>query len=102
MTVSLQVLYPTDHGTTFDYAYYTDKHMPIVDKHMGPHIESVMIVKGLAGGPDVPAGFHTIATITFKDQSALDSAMAAGGPVIGDIPNFFNGQPQMLIGEVQG
>lgn len=102
MPVSLQVLYPTDNNTTFDHEYYAAKHMPIVDEHMGPHTDSVLIVKGLAGGPDVPAGFHTIATMTFADQSALDAAMAAAGPALEDIPNFFSGQPLMLIGQVQG
>jgi len=102
MTLSLQVLYPTTDNTTFDHAYYAAKHMPIVEQHMGPHIATVLIVKGLAGGPDVPAGFHAIATMTFKDQAALDACLGAAGPALADIPNFFNGQPQMLIGEVQG
>lgn len=102
MTVSLQVLYPTENNTTFDHEYYAATHLPIVDKHMGPHVDDILIVKGLAGGPDVPAGFHTIATMTFKDQAALDSALAAAGPALEDIPNFFSGQPQMLIGQVQG
>lgn len=101
MTASLQVLYPTNDNTTFDHEYYAAKHMPIVDEHMGPHTDSVIIIKGLAGGPDIPAGFHTIATMTFKDQVALDSALAAAGPALADIPNFFSGQPQMLIGQVQ-
>lgn len=76
--------------------------MLIVDEHMGPHTESILIIKGLAGGPDVPADFHTIATMTFKDQNALDSTMGAAGPALADIPNFFSGQPQMLIGQVLG
>ena len=102
MTVSLQVLYSTENNNTFDHDYYAATHLPIVDKHMGPHIDSILIIKGLAGGPDVPAGFHTIATMTFNDQAALDSALAAAGPALEDIPNFFSGQPQMLIGQVQG
>ncbi len=102
MTISLQVLYPTDGSTTFDHDYYAATHMPLVDEHMGSHIDNVLIVKGLAGGPGVPAGFHTIATMTFADQTALDSALGAAGPVLADISNFFSGQPQMLIGEVQG
>ncbi|GAA6207911.1 hypothetical protein NBRC116601_12040 [Cognatishimia sp. WU-CL00825] len=101
MTVSLQVLYSTQDNTTFDRDYYTATHLPLVNKHMGEHIESVSIVKGLAGGPDVPAGFHTIATMTFKDQDALNAALGAAPPVLADIGNFYNGQPQMLIGEVQ-
>lgn len=102
MSVSLQVLYPTENGTTFDHDYYAATHMPIVAEHMGPHTESVMIVKGLTGGPDEPPGFHTIATMTFSDQAALDAALGAAGPALADIPNFFSGQPQMLIGQVQG
>ncbi len=100
MSVSLQVLYSTADGTTFDHDYYSSTHMPIVAKHMGPHFERSVIVKGLAGGPDTPAGFHTIATMVFRDQSALDAAMAAAGPALEDIPNFYSGEPQMLIGEV--
>lgn len=38
--------------------------------------------------------------MTFADQAALDSALAAAGPALADIPNFFSGHPQMLIGEV--
>lgn len=100
MTISLQVLYSTEDDTTFDHDYYATKHMALVDEYMGAHIDKTMIVKGLAGGPDVPAGFHAIATMTFTDQAAMDAALAAGAPVLGDIPNFYNGQPQMLIGEV--
>jgi uncharacterized protein (TIGR02118 family) len=97
---SLQVLYPTDNGTTFDHAYFAAKHMKIVGELLGSHIENTMITKGLAGGQDTPAGFHVVATITFADELALDAALAAIGPAVADIPNFFSGQPQMLIGEV--
>jgi len=30
----------------------------------------------------------------------MNAAMKNGAPVVGDIPNFTNVQPQMLIGEV--
>lgn len=101
MSLSLQVLYPTDDDTTFDHDYYADKHKLLVVQNMGPHIDDILIVKGLAGGADMPAGFHVIATMTFADQNAMDAAMAAAGPVLADIPNFYSGQPNMLIGEVQ-
>lgn len=102
MSLSLQVLYPTANDTTFDHEYYSSIHMELVGEHMGQHIASTLIVKGLAGGPDVPAGFHVIATMTFADQSALDATLAAAGPVLADIPKFFSGEPQMLIGSVIG
>ena len=100
MAVSLQVIYPVSDGSTFDHAYYADTHMPLVQEHMGPHIDRVLVTKGLAGGPDQPAGFHAVATIVFADQAAMGAAMKASGPVMADVANFTNIQPQVLIGEV--
>jgi len=100
MAVTLQVLYPVGDGTTFDHAYYASTHMGLVGDHMGAHITSAQASKGLAGGPDTPAPFHAIATITFADQDAMGAAMKAAGPVMADIPNFTNVQPQILIGEI--
>ena len=102
MSVSLQVLYPIGDGTTFDYDYYLNTHMPLVGKCIGEHIQSTLVTKGVAGGPDTAAGYHAIATIVFADQSAMDSAMPNIGPAVEDIPNFTNAQPEMLIGEVVG
>lgn len=102
MPVSLQVAYPVSDDSTFDLEYYLSTHMELVGKHMGPYVESTLVTKGLAGGPGVPAPFHVIATIVFKDQDALNSALGASADVLADIPNFTNIQPQMLIGEVIG
>jgi hypothetical protein len=43
-----------------------------------------------------------VATLTFADQAALDAGFASAGPVLADIPNYYNGPPTMLIGEVLG
>lgn len=102
MPLSLQVIYPITDETHFDYDYYLGTHMPMVGERMGAHIENVLVTKGLAGGPDTPPPFYAVASMTFADQAALDAAMGAAGPVIGDIPNFTNSQPQMLVGEVIG
>ncbi len=102
MSMTLQVLYPTDDGTTFDYDYYLKKHMKMVAETMGKHIDRTVIAKGVSGGPDTPAGFHTVATLIFADQGALDAALAASGDALADIPNFYSGTPKMLIGEVVG
>jgi uncharacterized protein (TIGR02118 family) len=102
MAVSLQVIYPISEDTNFNYDYYTTTHMEVVGAHMGPHIQSTLVTKGLAGGPDTPPGSYAVATILFDDQAAFDAAMAVSEPVLADIPNFTNSQPQMLIGEVIG
>jgi uncharacterized protein (TIGR02118 family) len=100
LTVSLQVLYPVGNNTDFDHAYYLATHLPLVSEHMGKHIDSTSASKGLAGGPDVPPDFHMVATMTFTSMENLQSALGVAGPVLADIPNFTNTEPQMLIGEV--
>lgn len=102
MAVSMQVIYPITEDTTFDFDYYFSTHMQVVDDNMGPHIQQVVATKGIAGGPNTPPGIYAIATILFPDQAAMDAAMANSRPVVGDIPNFYNAQPTMLIGEVIG
>ena len=97
MSVSLQVLYPTTGGTTFDHDYYTATHLPIVDDLMAPHTEQVIVVKGLGDA----APFHAVATMIFTDAAARDAALAAAGPALDDIPNFYSGEPQVLMGDVQ-
>ncbi len=101
MSVSLQVLYPIN-DTKFDYDYYLSTHMDIVGEHMGQHIERTLVTRGTAGGPDTPPAYHAIATIVFADQDAMDAALAVSGPVMADIPNFTDAQPQILVGDVVG
>ena len=100
MPVTLTVMYLTAGGTTFDHDYHATKHMPLVGQNFGKHMVSASASEGLAGGPDTPPGFHALAIMVFEDQSKLDAAMAASAPVLSDTPNYYNGDPQMLIGEV--
>lgn len=100
MTMTLQVVYPVTETTTFDYDYYFDTHMPLVEKHMGAHIQEAFATRGVSGPPGQPAPYYAIATMTFADQAALNAALGALGPVVADIPNFTNAEAQMLIGHV--
>lgn len=102
MPVALQVIYPITEGTTFDFDYYTKTHIPMVREIVGKFIQSNMITKGLASGPDTPPGFYLIATHVFKDMQTMQEGLALAGPVMADIANFTNVSPQMLIGEVIG
>lgn len=102
MAVTLQVMYPTTEGTKFDFEYYLGTHMKLVAEHIGPFLQSTLVTRGLAGGPDTPPGLYAVATMVFADQQKMDAAMAVSGPVLADIPNFTDTKPQMLVGEVVG
>ena len=100
MRVSLQVMYPITESTSFDHEYYVNTHLALVAEHMGKHIETTQVTKGVAGGPDTPPSFYAVATMVFANQAAMDAAMENSGPVLSDIPNFYNARPTVLIGVV--
>ena len=74
MPVSLQVLYPTSDGSSFDHVYYQSTHMTLVGNHMGEHIQSTIVTKG-TDTPDASTPYHVIATIVFADTKARDAAL---------------------------
>lgn len=99
MPVTLHVMYPITDDTTFDYDYYATTHTAIFDEHFGPHVTSRTASKGLAGGPDTPPGFYIVFTAVAESMEKLQAGLAAGGPVMADIPNYYNGAPVILIGD---
>lgn len=102
MSASVQVLYPNTDGTSFDYDYYVATHLKMVADTWGDLMQQAVVTRGMAGGPDTPPGFHAVATLVFKSGEALQEGMGKAQPLLDDIPNFTNCQPQMLIGEVIG
>lgn len=100
MSISLQVLYPVGDGTSFDHDYYTKTHLPLVDRHFGPHLERTLVTRISAAAGGGSAAYHVIATLVFLDRAAFDAAMAAAQPVLDDIPKFTDTTPEMQVGDV--
>jgi len=100
MSVSVQVIYPALEGTTFDYDYYADKHMKLVDETMGAHLQSMVVTKGVAGRGGAPRDFFAVATFVFADEAAMKAGMANAGALGADLANFTTTEPKFLIGEV--
>lgn len=80
MTLSVQVLYPTDEGSKFDHEYYSTNHMKVVADSFGRFIKNVVVTQSVSGSPDQPAGYHAFATTMFADRNAMDAAVAEIGP----------------------
>ncbi|MFZ0736530.1 MAG: EthD family reductase [Candidatus Acidiferrales bacterium] len=100
MTV-LRVCYK--HGVPFDEDYYVSKHLPLAAGVMGPYgVKGVEMVKvtTTADGSNPP--YQVIFTAYFESAAGLQNAMQNPrmGEVLGDIQNFYNGVPDVLIGEV--
>jgi len=56
--IKVSVMYPNKPGARFDWAYYLDKHMPMVKARMGSALKFYAVDKGIGGGsPGDPATY---------------------------------------------
>lgn len=100
MTV-LRVCY--EHGVRFDEGYYLSTHLPLAGSVMGPHgVKSVEMVKVTATPDGSAPPYQVIFSAYFESAAGLQAALqdARIGDVMGDIPNFFDGAPDVMIGDV--
>lgn len=94
--VTFVVTYPTTSGATFDADYYLGTHMPLVDRHFGPH--------GMSGArvllPEKDdAAYAAITMIDFPDMDALRAALGSpeGAEVSADVANFSSITPVTMV-----
>ena len=98
--IALTVCYKS--GIGFDNDYYFAKHMPLTAK-LGPLGLRNAEVRKILGTPmGTPAPYQVITTLYFNDAASLQNALgsAEGQAVVADIPNFYHGPPDVMIGEV--
>lgn len=101
--IRVSVLYPHKDGARFDHAYYATKHMAIVREGMGDLIRKIEVDQGVGSGqPGQPAPFVAVGHLLFDSMEAFQQAFAKGGAAaLGDIPNFTDIQPQLLVSETK-
>ena len=100
MTV-LRVCYK--HGARFDEGYYIATHLPLVSAVMGPHGGKGLEMIKVTTTPGAPAPpYQVIFSAYFDSPAGLQAAMLDSriGEVMGDIANFHDGVPDVMIGEV--
>lgn len=97
----LTVTYPAKEGGHFDFAYYRDKHIPMVEKYIGSDVERSEISKGIAGAGDGGAPYTCIGQIYLKSLDGFGAAMEKhAGEIMGDVPNYTNIEPVVQIEEL--
>jgi uncharacterized protein (TIGR02118 family) len=91
----ITILYPKSDDATFDMDYYTSTHMPMLAKALGD------ACKGW-GAATVTSDKHiAMGWAMFDSMDAFNSAMAEhGAEIMGDVPNYTNQQPELIVGEV--
>ncbi len=100
MTV-LKVCYK--HGVRFDEDYYISKHLPLAGSVMGPYgLKRVEVVKVTTTMDGSKPPYQVIFTAYFESAAGLQNAMQSPqmGQVLSDVQKFYDGMPDVLIGEV--
>jgi len=101
----ITVLYPNKTDATFDMEYYLKSHMPMVQEKFGAHGMKGYTVLKFLGTPDpnTPSPYSVQATLFFDTPQQFEAGVKAEAPtVMGDIPNFTNTEPVLMVGDVVG
>jgi len=101
--IAVNVMYPNQADSTFNWDYYLSNHLDLVKKCWGPMgLKGARVIKGVAGDePDSDAPYLLIAQVLFDTVGEFEAAAAAHGEAIfGDVPNFTNIAPEVQVSEV--
>lgn len=96
------VLYPNTSDAIFNLDYFLKTHMPLVQQQFGPYGFQGYSVLKLNGTPDPnkKAPYSIQATLLFDSAKDFEAALGATAEtVLGDVPNFSNKEPLLIIGE---
>jgi uncharacterized protein (TIGR02118 family) len=100
--IKASVLYPSGKGITFNMEYYLNKHVPMVSGLLGDAMIGATIEKGLSGGsPNAPAPYVAMGNIYFESMESFQNSFGPNAmAIMGDVPNYTNGEPVVQISEV--
>lgn len=95
--IVVTILYPQSEDSTFDMDYYTATHMPMLAEAIGDACQGW-------GAATIDNGkWAALGWATVSSKEAFDAAMAEhGAKIMGDVPNYTNVRPELLVGEYAG
>lgn len=101
--IRVSVLYPNNPGSTFDMAYYLDRHIPVVQQKLSGALRGTAVDHGLGGTePGSPPAYVVICHLLFDSVEAYQQAFEPHAQaIVGDIPNYTNTQPIVQVSAVK-
>lgn len=95
--LAITILYPRTDDVTFDMDYYVGTHMPMLADALGEHCHGW-------GAASIPAGkYAAMGWAVASGQAEWDAMLAEhGANIMGDVPNYTNVRPELLVGEITG
>lgn len=97
LTQRVTVIYPSKEGQKFDFDYYMQKHIPMVERLVGKKIE---VRRGIASAAGAPAPYVCIATIAASIAEFQAVFAEHRAEILGDIPNYTNIEPAVQFDEI--
>lgn len=99
--IKVSVFYPNSQGATFDMAYYTGKHLPLVQQRVTT-CKGITAEKGVSGAtPGSSPAYIAIGHLLFDSIESFQSGFTPHATeILGDVPNYTNIQPVIQISEV--
>ena len=88
-------------GVRFDERYYLATHVPLASAYFAPFgITGAEVVRFSEVGGQAPV-YQMMIAARFETMAGLQQAMGDPGlaKVLADIPNYYDGVPDVLIGE---
>ena len=100
--IKVSVFYPNSPGATFDMAYYTSKHLPMVQTKVST-CKGVAAEQGVSGGePDSKPTYIAIGHLLFDSVAAFQSGFGPHAPeILADVPNYTNTRPIIQISDIK-
>ncbi|WP_179404517.1 EthD family reductase [Burkholderia guangdongensis] len=101
--IKVSVFYPNTDGGTFDFAYYQDSHMPMIQRLVGDACKRIEIDEGLAGGlPGQPPTYRAAGHLFFESLEAFQTTFGPHAKaILSDVPNYTNLAPIVQISAVR-
>lgn len=99
--IAVTVCYQSNVAMKEDY--YLATHMPMVANHLSPlGLRRTEVRKVAATASGAPSPYQVITSLYFDNLEAFQAATRtpAFKQVVDDIPNFYEGQPDILISQV--
>jgi uncharacterized protein (TIGR02118 family) len=101
--ITVNVVYPTQEGGTFDLEYYLSKHIPMVKERLHGALRGVTVEVGLANAvPGAPLPYVALCDLKFDSVAAFQGAFGPHAAEIqADIPKYTNITPVIQLSEVK-
>jgi uncharacterized protein (TIGR02118 family) len=84
-------------------SYYCSKHIPMVQRLLGPAVKNVAVEEGIAwASAGSPPPYLALGHLYFESVESFQQAWAPhAAQIVGDVPNYTNSEPTIQISAVK-